>query len=123
MAEDDSSNVNLDDVISKLNRGMGGVKLDEKVMDFLFSNDEHKILQTTDLDAQGLRMATVLESLDHFIIKDYCLDLAQASNFRDFKKKIYQMRVSKDRKGRQEFFDSIKSSVSVMMGKGDKNVK
>jgi len=88
-------------------------KLTKEVMKVTFSDDESKIIQTTELNNQDLRMATVIEMIDSFVIEPYCYDNFLKEQWKIFKKRLYQMRVSKDRKGRKELFDSLKTDIHI----------
>lgn len=96
-------------------------KLSKEVIDVLFSNDESKIIQSTEFNNEELRMATIFEMIDSFIISPYCYDEYHKDLWKTFKKRVYQMRVSKDRKGRTEMFDAIKSDVKLTFKEGNKS--
>lgn len=95
-------------------------KLSKEIIDVLFSDNESKIIQSTEFDNQELRMATIFEMVDSFIISPYCFNTLDKERWKTFKKRVYQMRVSKDRKGRTEMFDAIKSDIKLSFKEGNK---
>lgn len=78
-----------------------------KALDILFSNNENYIIQTSDFSDQDIRMSTALEIIDLLVMERFCFDAKHKLAFRELKKRIYMMKVSKGRMGRTEIFDSL----------------
>ncbi len=85
----------------------------EKIMDNLFKDDPSAIQRTTDLGDKHLIWATKLEIIHEFLVDEFIYDHRLKARCTELKNSIYRIRVSKDRLGRTENFDALKSQLQV----------
>lgn len=85
----------------------------DKVIDNLYKDDEFTIQRTTDLSSKDLIWATKLELVCCFLVDEYVYDKELKARCKEIKNSIYRIRVSKDRLGRTENFDALKSQIYV----------
>lgn len=85
----------------------------EKIMDHLFKDDSSAIQRTTDLDERDLIWATKLEIIHEFLVDEFIYDPVLRDRCHNLKNSIYRIRVSKNRLGRAENFEALKSQIHV----------
>jgi hypothetical protein len=80
-----------------------------EIKDTLFSQDDWKLVQMTDLEKGELPSAYALEFLYHFVIKRHCYNPIVRSNLRKAINKVYQLRNSLKRQREQALIDIVKN--------------
>lgn len=105
-----------DDELGSLHMAGGKTEKDDitkQALKVLWSNEPSKIIQSTEFEKQDLVWVTALELVNHFVIKPFCFDRKKRDNFQEIINRIYQSRVSLDRKGRTELFESMKAEQNI----------
>lgn len=85
----------------------------ERIMDNLFKDEEAQIQRTTDLSPSDIIWASQFEIVDKILVEGFIYDRRQKEICKEIKNSLYRIRVSKDRKGRQEMFDALKQEIKM----------
>lgn len=94
-----------------------GEKLNKEVLDTLFSKDRDKLLMITDLSHNDIIWSTAFQAMLRFLVDDFIISAKQRNKCYKFMEDIYKMRISIDRKGRTELFDTIKAQTIIELQK------
>lgn len=96
----------FDDIIKTLNDESGNIS--KEISETLYSTKRDKLLMITDLSDDDIIWATGLQAMLHFVIEEFITDKRQKEQCMRMLDDVYKMRISRNRKGREEWFDAIK---------------
>lgn len=88
-------------------------KILDKAIDYVFSTDDEKLVQVTEIRYHELPSAIALEWLWHFVVKRYCFNPIIRNNIRKAMNKVYMLRNSLGRERETKLFDIFKESTIV----------
>ena len=84
-------------------------EITKEIIKNVFSDDSGKIIQNTEFQRKEMPSIFALELVRHFVINRFCCKKHLRDNFNEAVDRMYQARVSIERKGRVELLDSLKN--------------
>jgi hypothetical protein len=89
-------------------------KFIEKALNFLFSREHGKIIQSSDLDIFELKAwGYKAEILRTYVIDEFCIDENDRRRSKELLDNLFRLQVSKNRAGRTELLEAIKKEFAI----------
>lgn len=109
------------DEITKNLFGMGGnpdddkARLNRELLEHIRSKNSKDVMQNSDLSKNDMYSMMALEILDSVIGSKFITNKNQRNFIREAIDRLYLVRVSLNRQGRKEMFDSMRNETNYMM--------